>query len=42
MDRRTDGRTDTDRWAHGQAETNMPPQRLRSWGHKNAKSMLKE
>ena len=27
-DGRTDGRTD------GQAQTNMPPQLLRSWGHK--------
>ena len=26
-DRRTDGQTD------GQAQTNMPPQLLRSWGH---------
>ena len=29
MDRQTDGQTD------GQAQTNMPPQLLRSWGHKN-------
>ena len=35
-DRRTDGRTDglTDRRTDGQAQTNMPPQLLRSWGHK--------
>ena len=29
-DRRTDGQTD------GQAQTNMPPQLLRSWGHKKS------
>ena len=31
-DRRTDGQTD--RWTDGQAQTNMPPQLLRSWGKK--------
>ena len=25
----------TDRRTNGQAQTNMPPQLLRSWGHKN-------
>ena len=34
MDRRTDGQTD------GQAQTNMPPQLLRSWGHKNGTHLL--
>ena len=36
-DRRTDGQTDrqTDGQTDGQAQTNMPPQLLRSWGHKN-------
>ena len=36
-DRRTDGRTDGQmvRWTDGQAQINMPPQLLRSWGHKN-------
>ena len=32
-DRRTDGQTD--RRTEGHAQTNMPPQLLRSWGHKN-------
>ena len=31
----THGRMDTR--MHGQAQTNMPPQLLRSWGHKNKK-----
>ena len=32
-DRRTDGQTV--RQTDGQAQTNLPPQLLRSWGHKN-------
>ena len=34
---RTDGQKEgrTDRQTDGQAQTNMPPQLLRSWGHKN-------
>ena len=32
-DRQTDGQTD------GQAQTNMPPQLLRSWGHKNKRAV---
>ena len=35
-DRRTDGQTV--RRTDGQAQTNMPPQVLRSWGHKNARA----
>ena len=34
---RTDRRID--RQADGQAQTNMPPQLLQSWGHKNQLSM---
>ena len=30
----------TDTWMHGQPQTNMPPQLLRSWGH-NKKNMMK-
>ena len=35
MDGQTDGRTD------GQAQTNMPPQLLRSWGHKTTRDDYK-
>ena len=33
----TDGRTDgqTDRCTDAEAQTNMPPQLLQSWGHKH-------
>ena len=46
-DGRTDGRTDgqTVRRTDGQAQTNMPPQLLRSWGHnkkKNRKQGIKK
>ena len=36
-DKRTDGRTDGQ--TDGQAQTNMPPQLLRSWGHKNSSNI---
>ena len=38
MDRQTDKQTDG--WRDGQAQTNMPPQLLRSWGHNEQKYVV--